>query len=77
MQDAQTELWVSPAGGRWCVRRAGTDQRLGDYAGRAEAIQEARKLAQRQPGMTVRVERANGTFEDVPLLGPDPMSEKG
>lgn len=70
LPDTRSELWVRPIDGRWRIHRAGTGQVLGEYEGRAEAIQEARLIAQREPHTTVKFELANGTMETVPLLGP-------
>ncbi len=77
LPDTHTELWVRPAGGRWRIQRAGTGQILGEYEGRAEAIQEARLIAQREPDTAVKFEHANGTMEIVPLLGPGSASGQG
>jgi Uncharacterized protein conserved in bacteria (DUF2188) len=77
LPDVHSELLISPSGKLWRIHRAGTGQVLGEFEGRAEAIQEARLIAQREPGTSVKFERANGTMEEVPLLGRDPATEKG
>jgi hypothetical protein len=78
LSDTRSELWICPVDGRrWRIQRAGTGQTLGEFAGRAEAIREARLIAQREPATSVKFEHANGTMEEVPLLGRDPAAEKG
>jgi hypothetical protein len=76
LPDAHSELWVRPVEGRWRIHRAGTGQMLGEYEGRAEAIQEARLIAQREPHTIVKLEHANGTMETVPLLGRGPAGAR-
>lgn len=74
---SNSELWVTQDGTRWRVSRSATGEILGDFAGRAEAIQEARKIAQREPATMVKVQAADGSGEKVPLLGRDPAEEVG
>ena len=57
------------------LSKAKTGEILGEFAGREEAIQEARKVAQREPATLIRLETENGTSEAVPLLGKDPATE--
>lgn len=72
-----SELWITEVEDGWTIRRTDTGEMLGAYEGRAEAVQEARKIAQREPDTAVKMEHRNGTVEDVPLLGRDPITEKG
>lgn len=77
MPAAKSELWVSQDGTQWRVSRPATGEILGEFAGREEAVQEARKIAQREPTTLIRLETANGASEAVPLLGNDPAAEVG
>lgn len=72
-----SELWITEVKDGWAVRRPDSGEVLGTYEGRAEATQEARKIAQREPDTSVKMEHRNGTVENVPLLGRDPIAEKG
>lgn len=64
-------------GRRWQIRRAGTDRILAEHNARNEAVLEAREIAQRERNTHVHVQRLDGSFEHVPLLGRDPVEEKG
>lgn len=75
MPVVNSELWVKQDGTQWRVSRPATGEILGEFAGREEAIQEARKVAQREPATLIRLETENGTSEAVPLLGKDPATE--
>lgn len=77
MPVAKSELWVTPDGAQWRVSRPATGEILGEFAGREEAVQEARKIAQREAATLIRLETENGTSEAVPLLGKDPATEVG
>lgn len=67
---------VVPKGGKWAVRKAGSNRASGTYGTQKEAIQEARKLAQNQR-TELYIHGKDGRIRERNTYGRDPFPPRG
>lgn len=67
---------VVPNGGKWSVRKAGSERASGTYSTQKEAIAAGKKLAQNQR-TELYIHRENGRIRDRSSYGSDPKRSKG
>jgi len=67
---------VVPNGGKWSVRRAGSDKATSVHSTQREAINEARKIAKNQ-GTELYIHGRDGRIIERDSYGNDPKRTKG
>lgn len=67
---------VVPNGGKWSVRRAGSDKATSVHSTQREAINEARKIAKNQ-GTELYIHGRDGRIRERDSYGNDPKRSKG
>jgi len=67
---------VVPNGGKWSVRRAGSDKATSVHSTQREAINEARKIAKNQ-GTELYIHGRDGRIRERDSYGNDPKRTKG
>lgn len=67
---------VVPRGGKWAVRKAGSERASGVYQTQDEAINRAREIAKNQ-GTELYVHGRDGRIRDRSSYGKDPYPPKG
>ena len=67
---------VVPNGGKWSVRRAGSDRATSVHSTQREAIDEARKIAKNQ-GTELYIHGRDGRIRERDSYGNDPRRTKG
>lgn len=65
-----------PNGGKWSVRRAGSDRATSVHSTQREAIDEARKIAKNQ-GTELYIHGRDGRIRERDSYGNDPRRTKG
>jgi hypothetical protein len=63
--------------GRWAAQRSGSSRAASVSDSKADAIAEARRLAQQYPLSQVRIRNADGRVEREYTYGQDPERTKG
>jgi hypothetical protein len=66
---------VHPSGGRWTVTKDGESRSRGEFAGRAEALAEACRLADADQPSRVTVDDGDGAIIEERLFGTDLAQE--
>lgn len=67
---------VVPNGGKWSVRKAGSERATSVHATQGEAIREARKIAKNQ-GTELYIHGRDGRIRERDSYGNDPRKTKG
>jgi hypothetical protein len=67
---------VVPNGGKWAVRKAGSERASGVYATQKEAIARGKELAKNQ-GTELYVHGKDGRIRERNTFGKDPFPPKG
>ena len=73
---ARKAVHITPSGGNWKVRTAGSERAVKITSTQAEAIQIGRRIATNQKSELI-VHRANGTIRQKDSFGNDPFPPKG
>ena len=67
---------VVPSGGKWAVRRSGSERASGIFLTQDEAIERARQIAKNQ-GTELYIHGRDGRIRDRSSFGKDPHPPKG
>ena len=67
---------VVPRGGKWSIRRTGSDRVTKTFETQKEAIAEARRIAKTQ-GTELYIHGRDGRIRERDSYGADPASAKG
>jgi hypothetical protein len=62
---------------QWHVLKDGADEPLGRYQDKADAVDRARDLAQREESAILRITAVGGSIQSELAYGSDPMAMEG
>ena len=70
-------FYVSPQKNGWAIKREGAQRPTRVFPKKANAIEEAKKIAKTQTPSQLKIQKQDGTFQTEYTYGKDPYPPKG